>query len=160
MDDNIQENGGVEENGAGGGQALDEAWGDAMNEQAEGEKAAGPAGGANEEGTGKAAAPSAEPAKFDALTQGEVQGGSNLDLILDIPVTISVELGRTRLLVKDLLTLGQGAVVELEKLAGEAMEILVNGKLIARGEAVVVNEKFGIKLTDIISPSERINKLK
>jgi len=73
---------------------------------------------------------------------------------------VAVELGRTRMLIKDLLQLGQGSVIELDKIAGEPMEILVNNKLVARGEVVVVNEKFGIRLTDIISPTERIQKLK
>ncbi len=83
----------------------------------------------------------------------------NLDLILDIPLEISVELGRAKMLINDLLQLGQGSVVELNKLAGEPLEILINQKLIARGEVVVVNEKFGIRLTDIISPMERIKQL-
>lgn len=91
-------------------------------------------------------------------------GGSgkdrNLDLILDIPLKLTVELGRTKMPVSDLLNLTQGSVIELAKLAGEPMEVLVNDKLIARGEAVVVNEKFGVRLTDIISPSERIEQLK
>jgi len=82
-----------------------------------------------------------------------------LELILDIPLKVSVELGRTKLLVNDLLQLGQGSVIELNKLAGDPLEVLVNDKLIARGEVVVVNEKFGIRLTDIISPIERIEKL-
>lgn len=82
-----------------------------------------------------------------------------LDMILDIPLKVSVELGRTRMLVNDLLQLGQGSVIELSKLAGEPLEVLVNEKLVARGEVVVVNEKFGIRLTDIISPIERIEKL-
>lgn len=84
----------------------------------------------------------------------------NLDLILDIPLKVTVELGRTKMPVSDLLNLTQGSVIELMKLAGEPMEVLVNDKLIARGEAVVVNEKFGVRLTDIISPSERIEHLK
>jgi flagellar motor switch protein FliN/FliY len=84
----------------------------------------------------------------------------NLDLILDIPLKVTVELGRTRMVVSDLLNLGQGSVVELNKLAGEPMEVLVNDKLVARGEAVVVNEKFGVRLTDIISQSERVEQLK
>ncbi len=84
----------------------------------------------------------------------------NLSLILDIPLKVTVELGRTKMLVNDLLNLGQGSVIELNKLAGEPMEILVNEKLVARGEAVVVNEKFGVRLTDIISPSERVEQLK
>jgi flagellar motor switch protein FliN/FliY len=83
----------------------------------------------------------------------------NLDLLLDIPLEITAELGRTRMIVNDLLQLGQGSVIELNKLAGEPLEILVNHKLIARGEVVVVNEKFGIRLTDIISPMERIKQL-
>ena len=83
----------------------------------------------------------------------------DLEFILDIPLEVSVELGRTHLLVNDLLQLGQGSVIELTKLAGEPMEILVNGKLVARGEVVVVNEKFGVRLTDIISPIERVKTL-
>ena len=82
-----------------------------------------------------------------------------LDFILDIPLDVSAELGRTRLLINELLQLGQGSVVELNKLAGEPLEVYVNGKLIARGEAVVINEKFGIRLTDIISPIERVKQL-
>ena len=82
-----------------------------------------------------------------------------LEMILDIPLKVSVELGRTKMLVNDLLQLGQGSVIELSKLAGEPLEVLVNEKLVARGEVVVVNEKFGIRLTDIISPIERIEKL-
>lgn len=83
----------------------------------------------------------------------------NLNLLLDIPLEITAELGRTRMIIHDLLQLGQGSVIELNKLAGEPLEILVNHKLIARGEVVVVNEKFGIRLTDIISPMERIKQL-
>ena len=93
----------------------------------------------------------------DALNKLKIQ---NLDFILDIPLKVTVELGRTTVIVKDLLQLGQGSVLELDKLAGEPLEILVNGKLVAKGEVVVVNEKFGIRLTDIISPIERIETLK
>ena len=82
-----------------------------------------------------------------------------LDFILDIPLDVSAELGRTRLLINELLQLGQGSVVELNKLAGEPLEVFVNGKLVARGEAVVINEKFGVRLTDIISPIERVKQL-
>jgi flagellar motor switch protein FliN/FliY len=82
-----------------------------------------------------------------------------LDFILDIPLDVSAELGRTRLLINELLQLGQGSVVELNKLAGEPLEVYVNGKMVARGEAVVINEKFGIRLTDIISPMERVKQL-
>ncbi len=84
----------------------------------------------------------------------------NLNLILDIPLRVAVELGRTKMVVNDLLNLGQGSVIELNKLAGEPMEVFVNDKLIARGEAVVVNEKFGVRLTDIISTRERVEQLK
>lgn len=83
----------------------------------------------------------------------------DLDFILDIPLEVSAELGRTKLLINELLQLGQGSVVELNKLAGEPLEVYVNGKLVARGEAVVINEKFGVRLTDIISPIERVKQL-
>lgn len=83
-----------------------------------------------------------------------------LDMILDIPVTISVEIGRTKISISNLLKLNQGSVVELDRLAGEPMDVIVNGTLIAHGEVVVVNEKFGIRLTDIISAAERVKKLK
>lgn len=83
----------------------------------------------------------------------------DLDFILDIPLEVSVELGRTKMLINDLLQVGQGSVIELNKLAGEPLEILVNRKLVARGEVVVVNEKFGVRLTDVISPMERIKQL-
>ena len=90
-------------------------------------------------------------------------GGENasrpLDFILDIPLEISVELGRARMVINDLLQLGQGSVIELSKLAGEPLEIFVNGKLVARGEVVVVNEKFGVRVTDIVSPMERVKSL-
>ncbi len=83
-----------------------------------------------------------------------------LDFILDIPLKVTVELGRTKMMIRDILQLAQGSVVELSKFAGEPLEVLVNEKLVARGEVVVVNEKFGIRLTDIISPVERIEQLK
>ncbi len=84
----------------------------------------------------------------------------DLDFILDIPLTLTAELGRNRMLISELLQLGQGSVIELSKLAGEPMDIFVNSRLIARGEVVVVNEKFGIRLTDVVSPTERINRLR
>ena len=93
----------------------------------------------------------------DSLNKLKVQ---NLDFILDIPLEVTVELGRTKVLVKDLLTMGQGSVIELDKLAGEPLEIIVNGKLVAKGEVVVVKEKFGVRLTEIISPIERIETLR
>jgi len=83
----------------------------------------------------------------------------NLEFILDIPLQVTVELGRTKMLVKDVLSLNQGAVIELSKLAGEPLDIFVNSKLVARGEAVVVNEKFGVRLVDIVSPNERVEKI-
>jgi flagellar motor switch protein FliN/FliY len=88
------------------------------------------------------------------------KGSLDIEFILDIPLTLTVELGRNRLLINELLQLGQGSVLELTKLAGEPMDIYVNQRLIARGEVVVVNEKFGVRLTDIVSPAERVNRLK
>ncbi|SFU72501.1 flagellar motor switch protein FliN/FliY [Nitrosospira multiformis] len=89
----------------------------------------------------------------------KVQVQNDIDLVMDIPVQLTVQLGRTKIAIKNLLQLAQGSVVELDGLAGEPMDVLVNGYLIAQGEVVVVNEKFGIRLTDIITPSERIRKL-
>ena len=83
----------------------------------------------------------------------------SMDLILDIPLTVAVELGRSKMLINDLLQLGQGSVIELTKLVGEPLEVLVNQKLVARGEVVVVNEKFGVRLTDIVSPMERVQSM-
>lgn len=101
-----------------------------------------------------------EQAQFPKLEKGRGQKSiKDLDFLLDIPLEISVELGRTKIIVNDLLQLGQGSVIELTKLAGEPLEILINQKLIARGEAVVVNEKFGVRITDIISPMERVKQL-
>lgn len=107
----------------------------------------------------------AAPTPINAATADKMKGipdtsHRNLNLILDIPLRVAVELGRTKMVVNELLNLGQGSVIELSKLAGEPMEVLVNDKLVARGEAVVVNEKFGVRLTDIISPSERVEQLK
>lgn len=121
------------------------------------------------EGSGDAAADwgaalaeqAAQPAKmpvFDSVAPTG-QAANNLDMILDIPVSLTVELGRTKIPIRNLLQLAQGSVVELDGLAGEPMSVLVNGTLVAQGEVVVVNDKFGIRLTDIITPSERIRKL-
>jgi flagellar motor switch protein FliN/FliY len=101
-------------------------------------------------------APKDDAKKNDPKNEGR---DANLNLILDIPLRVTVELGRTKMIVSELLNLGQGSVIELSKLAGEPMEVLVNDKLVARGEAVVVNEKFGVRLTDIISPTERVEQL-
>jgi len=85
---------------------------------------------------------------------------SQFDMILDIPVTLSVEIGQTKMNIRNILQLNQGSVVELERLAGEPLDVMVNGTLVAHGEVVVINEKFGVRLTDVISPNERIQKLK
>ena len=123
-------------------------WAAVMQEQVEVESAA--------------QAPAAAPAAFTAFDgQGAKPGSMNdFDLILDIPVQLTVELGRTKISIRNLLQLAHGSVVELDALAGEPMDVLVNGTLIAQGEVVVVNDKFGIRLTDIITPSERVRKLR
>ena len=99
----------------------------------------------------------AEADEVVATTGGE--GTKSLDLILDIPLTVAVELGRSKMLINDLLQLGQGSVIELTQLVGAPLEVLVNQKLVARGEVVVVNEKFGVRLTDIVSTMERVKSL-
>jgi flagellar motor switch protein FliN/FliY len=106
----------------------------------------------------------AQAAQFDNL-KDESAGidpskDVNLEVILDVPVTLSMEVGRTRIPIRNLLQLNQGSVVELDRAAGEPLDVFVNGTLVAHGEVVVVNEKFGIRLTDVISPAERIRKLK
>lgn len=119
-------------------------WAAAMAEQAQASTAVAPTG----------------PALFPDLGPGASGGTSQeLDLILDIPVFLTVELGRTRIPIKNILQLAQGSVIELDALAGEPMDVLVNGCLIAQGEVVVVNEKFGIRLTDVVTPSERIRRM-
>ncbi len=103
-----------------------------------------------------------EAAEFEQM-QDESQppsGEVNLDVILDVPVTLSMEVGRTRVPIRNLLQLNQGSVVELDRAAGEPLDVFVNGTLIAHGEVVVVNERFGIRLTDVVSPAERLRKLK
>jgi flagellar motor switch protein FliN/FliY len=92
--------------------------------------------------------------------QSAGESARRLDMLLDVPLEVNVELGRTRMTIQDLLQLGPGSVIELDKVAGEALDILVNGRLVARGEAVVVNDKFGIRITDIVSPQERIQRLR
>ncbi|CAN5235513.1 flagellar motor switch protein FliN [soil metagenome] len=105
--------------------------------------------------------PAAQTAAFKEFSGSGLKGETNndIDFILDIPVQLTVELGRTKIAIKNLLQLAQGSVVELDGMAGEPMDVLVNGCLIAQGEVVVINDKFGIRLTDIITPSERIRKL-
>lgn len=121
-------------------------WAAAMSEQASAEAKA---------------ADIAQPAIFNDFAQQDRPAGAphDIDFILEIPVQLTVELGRTKIPIKNLLQLAQGSVVELDGLAGEPMDVLVNGCLIAQGEVVVVNDKFGIRLTDIITPAERIRKL-
>ncbi|MCU7852655.1 MAG: flagellar motor switch protein FliN [Candidatus Thiodiazotropha sp. (ex Monitilora ramsayi)] len=123
-------------------EALADEWAAALDEQ-------------DDEESGDAAA----TATFDELTDESGNDSVNMDAILDVPVTISMEIGRTKINIRNLLQLNQGSVVELDRLAGEPMDVLVNGTLIAQGEVVVVNEKFGLRLTDIISPSERVKRL-
>lgn len=137
-------------------------WGDAMTEQAQGESDWGDA--MKEQQTGKKNAGGYEAAdfpNFEDTKQKNYQSADEvkLDVILDVPVTVSLEIGRTRINIRNLLQLNQGSVVELDRFAGEPMDVLVNGTLVAHGEVVVVNDKFGIRLTDIISPSERVRKL-
>ena len=105
----------------------------------------------------------AQPAEFQDLTDEgtDPAGGEvNLEVILDVPVTLSMEVGRTRIPIRNFLQLNQGSVVELDRTAGEPLDVYVNGTLVAHGEVVVVNERFGIRLTDVISPAERLRKLK
>ncbi|MCQ1058311.1 flagellar motor switch protein FliN [Photobacterium sp. ZSDE20] len=106
----------------------------------------------------------AQPAPLEELTDESPPIGEDerrkLDTILDIPVTISMEVGRTQISIRNLLQLNQGSVVELDRVAGESLDVMVNGTLIAHGEVVVVNDKFGIRLTDVISQTERIKKLR
>ena len=131
--------------------ALDDDWGAAIAEQAAAEAAAL----ATQQQVASAAV------FKDFSNKGpRPETPNDIDFILDIPVQLTVELGRTKIAIKNLLQLAQGSVVELDGLAGEPMDVLVNGCLIAQGEVVVVNDKFGIRLTDIITPSERIRKLK
>jgi len=127
------------------GQISEDDWAAAMAEQAE-----------------PSAAPTAQPADIFPSFGGNLGNAgmmNELDMILDIPVQITVELGRTKITIKNLLQLAHGSVVELDAMAGEPMDVMVNGTLIAQGEVVVVNDKFGIRLTDIITPSERMRKL-
>ena len=107
--------------------------------------------------------PAPTSAQFQQLEEEVIASGNSdvsLDSILDVPVIISMEIGRTKIAIRNLLQLNQGSVVELDRLAGEPMDVLVNGTLIAQGEVVVVNEKFGIRLTDVISPADRVKRLR
>ena len=155
-------------------------WAAAMAEQAEGladaaddwasalaeQTAAEASSRADESPADSSAAPGVEsnvaPATgvFKPLMDTPADGNSDIEMIMDIPVQLTVELGRTRLTIRNILQLGQGSVVELDGLAGEPMDIFVNGYLIAQGEVVVVDEKYGIRVTDIITPADRINRLR
>lgn len=107
------------------------------------------------------AASTAAPAQFANLqAEGDDTTDLNLDVILDVPVTLSLEVGRARVPIRNLLQLNQGSVVELERGAGESLDVFVNGTLIAHGEVVVINDRFGVRLTDVVSPSERIRRLR
>lgn len=141
-------------------------WGEALNEQAEAE------GGADAveddpwaEALGEQADAEsvfAESASFDALeaSRGDTSEKVDLDVLLDIPVTLQLEIGRAKVSIRNLLSYTQGSVIEMDRLAGEPLDLLVNGTLIAHGEVVVINDKFGVRLTDVVSPQERIKKLK
>jgi flagellar motor switch protein FliN/FliY len=150
-------------------------WGDAMEEQATAEAESGVETSEEDAGADwgdalqeQSDAEDIEAATFDEL-EAQAETGSaavastsadiKLDVILDVPVTVSMEIGRTSINIRNLLQLNQGSVIELDRFAGEPMDVLVNGTLIAHGEVVVVNDKFGIRLTDVISPSERVKKL-
>jgi flagellar motor switch protein FliN/FliY len=142
-------------------------WGAAMAEQGAAEPAADDWGAAmSEQATAEAAStqPQGTPKVFDNISPDvsglSPEGAKNLDMVMDIPVQLTVELGRTRMPIRNLLQLAQGSVVELNELAGEPLDVFVNGCLVAQGEVVVVNEKFGIRFTDIITPSERLKKLR
>lgn len=107
------------------------------------------------------ASDAAARAAFDSLTDTSAQAGDlNLDVILDVPVSLSLEVGRARIPIRNLLQLNQGSVVELDRAAGEPLDVYVNGTLIAQGEVVVVNDRFGVRLTDVVSPAERIKRLR
>lgn len=138
--------------------AQDDPWGAAMEEQAKADDALQREIESNQDPLGTSVA---EKTIFKDLSAADIQTNApnDIDFILDIPVQLTVELGRTKIAIKNLLQLAQGSVVELDGLAGEPMDVLVNGCLIAQGEVVVVNDKFGIRLTDIITPAERIRKL-
>ncbi|TDR13333.1 flagellar motor switch protein FliN [Marinomonas communis] len=139
---------------------LADEWAAAMSEA--GESESGESGeGLDDEWAAAMSEQDVKPVELDQL--GSSTGGvlsSDMDLIMDIPVTLSMELGNTEIAIRNLLQLTQGSVVELDRFAGEPLDVLVNGTLIAHGEVVVVNDKYGIRLTDVVSPSERIKRLK
>jgi len=143
-----------------GGDSSGDDWAAAMEEQGETE-GGGDAGA--DWGAAMEEQETTEAMQFqeleDDMLGSDIDDDINLDVILDVPVTISMEIGRTQINIRNLLQLNQGSVVELDRLAGEPMDVLVNGTLVAHGEVVVVNDKFGIRLTDVISPAERVKQL-
>ena len=169
---NSVESGDGDESGesASGGEEEEDPWAEAFAEEfgEEGPPAGDDEGGDYDFGVGQmtdGGGGQAQPASMPNLEEDPGAGQDenaavNLDMILDIPVTIAMEIGRTKINIRNLLQLNQGSVVELDRFAGEPLDVIVNGTLIAHGEVVVVNEKFGIRLTDVISAQERIKKLK
>jgi flagellar motor switch protein FliN/FliY len=152
----------TDENQAMDQDAMADAWGAALEEQSQAEAGAGHQADADEL-MDAAADQRPESAPLQELKEEPKDGRRSdiqLDAILDVPVTLAMEIGRTRINIRNLLQLNQGSVVELDRLAGEPMDVLVNGTLIAQGEVVVVNERFGIRLTDIVSPTDRVKQLK
>lgn len=137
--------------------ALADEWAAALEQQETDEPAAKSGGGFNSDLMAAELEDLSNEPRPPAMASGP--GNPNMDVILDIPVTLSMEVGSTEISIRNLLQLNQGSVIELDRLAGEPLDVLVNGTLIAHGEVVVVNEKFGIRLTDVISPTERIKKL-
>lgn len=139
----------------------DDPWAAAMDEQKKADSASAGLEKERSQNEDPLKAQKAEQTIFKDFSAGDAKSNTanDIDFILDIPVQLTVELGRTKIAIKNLLQLAQGSVVELDGLAGEPMDVLVNGCLIAQGEVVVVNDKFGIRLTDIITPAERIRKL-
>ncbi|MEL0637912.1 flagellar motor switch protein FliN [Marinomonas sp. TI.3.20] len=141
------------------GEDLADEWAAAMSESGD----AGGEGDIDDEWAAAMSEQEVKPVKLEELATPSVAGadvGSDLDLIMDIPVTLSMELGNTEIAIRNLMQLTQGSVVELDRFAGEPLDVLVNGTLIAHGEVVVVNDKYGIRLTDVVSPNERIRRLK
>lgn len=143
-------------------QDLADEWAAALEEQVDDDSGQDDwAAALEEQADAESAAAQPSPAPLNKLDdEGKPRTDVDLDMVLDIPVTISMEIGRTRISIRNLLQLSQGSVVELDRLAGEPMDVLVNDTLIAHGEVVVVNDKFGIRLTDVISAAERIKKLR
>jgi len=143
-------------------QDLADEWAAALEEQVDDDSGQDDwAAALEEQADAESSAARPSPAPLNKLDdEGKSRTDVDLDMVLDIPVTISMEIGRTRISIRNLLQLSQGSVVELDRLAGEPMDVLVNDTLIAHGEVVVVNDKFGIRLTDVISAAERIKKLR